>query len=118
VADGEVVADGTVWGSAEWYDARWRSVPAEVRQAMVAHLRANIGARGMEQIREAAAADPHRWIHTVGHHGTGTSVRNLLRRAFPDDVLPYAPYPEGKNYKNWDDYYVQALEAAAGARDV
>ncbi len=37
------------------------------------------------------------------HHGWGTGVRNLLRRAAPDNELPSG---------NWDDYYAQVIEHA------
>lgn len=58
-----------------------------------------------------------------GHHIFGTSIRNLLRngnfgyRGIRDEELPPAPYEDGSLQRNWDDFYVQAIEAAVGLRD-
>lgn len=57
-----------------------------------------------------------------GHHGFGTWIRNVLRQGVPgargirDEELPPAPYADGSQHRNWDDYYVQAIEAAVGLR--
>jgi hypothetical protein len=57
-----------------------------------------------------------------GHHGFGTYIRNRLRTGagvtagIPDEELPDAPYPDGSQQRTWDDYYVQAIEAALGLR--
>ena len=49
------------------------------------------------------------WFDTGhGHHGYGTFVRNLLRKAGIYD----SELPQG----NWDDYYVQAIENWLGIR--
>jgi hypothetical protein len=46
------------------------------------------------------------------HHGTGTEIRNMLRKAgFTDDKLP------DTSEQNWDDYYIPVLECAVGIRD-
>lgn len=52
----------------------------------------------------------HNWIHSedFGHFQWGMGCRNALRTAgFKDDQLPQ---------HNWDDYYVQVVEAAVGLR--
>lgn len=58
-----------------------------------------------------------------GHHGFGTQVRNALRShaGIRDEDLPPVlwthcnpPHEE----QNWDDYYIQAIEAAVGLREV
>jgi hypothetical protein len=104
------------WADRDWYDARWQSIPAETRERIVGHLRANLTGGQLEQIRELHSADPDRWAHPFHLLGF-MAVRNLLREIIRDDELPDAPYPGGETHRNWDDYYVQALEAAAGVRD-
>jgi hypothetical protein len=117
----EVVVD------AEWYDARWAAVPEELKEKIVAHLREKLDAGTFDFIRESITAyGRHEWIHKAGdrfslHFGWGMAIRNLLREVVKDSELPEAPYDwlviEGSDVppatKNWDDYYVQALEAAA-----
>lgn len=111
MSENQVVSDGTVWGSPEWYAARWADVPEVTKQRIVAHLRASIPADQLQQIgrRDAEGNLPAGW-----HFAGGMSVRNLLRQAVRDEELPLAPYPGGQSHRNWDDFYVQALEAAAG----
>ncbi len=68
------------------------------------------------------------WPATMSaHHGFGMQIRNLLRddefgAGIADDDLPEAPYEnwthEGVGPRNWDDYYIQAIEAAVGLREV
>lgn len=62
-----------------------------------------------------------------GHSFFGMQIRNLLRdpelgAGIKDDDLPEAPYEnwpyEGVGPRNWDDYYIQAIEAAVGLREV
>lgn len=70
---------------------------------------------------EGADLEEYGWPATwSGHHGLGTAVRNLLRNTagIKDDDLPLAPYEGGASYQNWDDFYVQAIEAAVGLREV
>ena len=112
---GEVVSDGTVFGSAEWYDNRWAALTAEQRELIVTFLRIELKPSMLDKTRELHAEDPEDWA-SVYHFTTGMGVRNLLRRVLPDNELPLAPYPNGTAHSNWDDYYVQALEAAAGVR--
>lgn len=87
-------------------------VPQEQRDAMNALL------------PEGSDIEECGWPATwSAHHGFGTGIRNLLRNeeygaGIKDDELPAAPYEDGETHKNWDDYYVAAIEAAAGLRDV
>lgn len=100
----------------------------------------------VEQIKRKHAEHGHAWIHyltdlsdeeieryrkvgmlgpdqtTWGEHmWWGMSVRNFLRSVeganIKDEDLPPAPYESGDTHQNWDDYYVQAIEAAVGLRD-
>jgi hypothetical protein len=96
--------------------------------------------------RKHAEHGPHVWVHHLidmsdeeqrvysgvgmatadqttlsGHHGWGTAIRNVLRdeelgAGIRDEDLPDAPYASGLTHRNWDDYYVQAVEAALGLR--
>lgn len=55
------------------------------------------------------------------HFGGGMYVRNLLREhGFTDDQLPPFDefYGEGTDVRNWDDYYIACVEAAAGVRPI
>jgi hypothetical protein len=62
------------------------------------------------------------WPLTMSaHHGWGTNIRNLLRDSengagISDNQLPPAPYENGHTHQNWDDMYVQVIEAAVGLR--
>jgi hypothetical protein len=106
------------WADRDWYDARWAAVPAELKERIVAHLRDQLAPEDLEWIRTQHSEDPDGWATKRGwHFFGGMGIRNLLREVVPDDQLPLAPYPDGDQHANWDDYYVQALEAAAGVRD-
>lgn len=74
----------------------------------VAHLKTILdnGTRGMIYIKWKD--DPIHWWASY-HHGWGTAIRNSLR----DHVCTDAELPSG----NWDDYYIQLVEIACGARD-
>lgn len=104
------------WADQAWYDARWAAVPEEMKRRVVAHLRDELGEEQLAAIREKHAANPEGWALPY-HMFAGMGVRNLLREVVRDGELPPAPYPGGEEQRNWDDYYVQALEAAAGVRD-
>jgi hypothetical protein len=62
----------------------------------------------MEETRELYKEDPVHWI-SLYHFTTGMAIRNLLR----DKVCRDSKLPSG----NWDDYYVQLVEIAAGCRE-
>jgi hypothetical protein len=98
----QIVSDGTEWGSDEWYENRWNSVPEELKNKIISHL---CKLDNLDEVKEASN-DP--LFHMFG----GMGVRNYLREIILDDELPFAPYPNGKQYQNWDDYYKQALDAS------
>jgi hypothetical protein len=61
----------------------------------------------LEETRKLYKEDPVHWISPY-HFTTGMAIRNLLReKVCRDDQLPSG---------NFDDYYVQLLEIAAGVR--
>lgn len=135
----EIVADGTEFGSDEWYEARWNSLSSEQQQKAIAVCKRIVSPKDFESIRRKQAEYGHQWIHHLidlsdedqkdfqemglsgekqttmsAHHIWGTNIRNQLRHGVcSDEDLPLAPYPDGESYSNWDDYYCQALEAAA-----
>lgn len=88
------------------------TLPVELRERAVEHLRAHMSAETAEQIRDLQAADPELWW-AVHHFGMGMNVRNLLREVIKDDELPPVEYDKFEEYRNWDDYYIPVLEEAA-----
>lgn len=98
----EKVSDGTIWGSDEWYENRWNSVPEDLKEKVILHLRK---LSNLDEIKNAAN-DP--LFHMFG----GMQLRNYLREVVKDNELPNAPYPNNEQTKNWDDYYKQALDAS------
>lgn len=78
----------------------------------------------MDALLPESQTEEYSWPATMSaHHGFGTSIRNLLRdeelgAGIKDDDLPKAPYENGESYQNWDDVYVQAIEAAVGLREI
>lgn len=97
-----VVADGTIWGSEEWYQARWDSLSDEQKEIILTHL------RRLETLPKFKEAMYDPWFH----FGPGMQIRNYLRQVMTDFHLPAAPYPFGEEASNWDDYYLKALEEA------
>lgn len=114
----------------ERFDLLWEQLPPRLRTTAVEYLRENVA--DLDVIRGWIEEDPENWyvrdqnvtmqaIPIEGpapaalylpmpfHFHGGMAVRNLLRKVIRDDELPSG---------NWDDYYVQALEAAAGKRVV
>lgn len=99
----EIVSDGTVWGSEEWYENRWNSLSDHQKSLIVEHL------RKIKNIKEVDEAIDEPFFHFSG----GMGVRNYLREIIKDDELPFAPYPNGQSYQNWDDFYQRAIKEAA-----
>lgn len=69
----------------------------------------------VEHDAEGKMRGPGRTIHYGWHMSGGMAVRNCLRKGgITDDMLPPfdAYYGPGTNVRNWDDYYVQAVEHA------
>jgi hypothetical protein len=123
----------------EFYDSVWAAVPDDLKAEGIAVLRREIKdpaffhavSEGIRQhgLREWDRHPPFAAEIEVGgetmtypwHFGGGMGIRNLLRQGgVTDDRLPDNAtdiyYGEGTNVKNLDDYYMQWLEAAVGAR--
>lgn len=123
------------------YTDAWESMPYELRQRATGVIFSLFGPRELEKIRAAVVEhglnvwtgeDPFTKVEYVEvpgcddkipcpiswHFTVGMSVRNELRKSIPDAELPPfdAYYGEGTDVRNWDDYYVQTIEAAAGCR--
>ena len=126
-----------------WPDLAWAKLTVEQRERAVEIIRRLTNFEEVAaKVRPAHAEHGHDFIHNppfaevidLGdgqqavwswHMSGGMGLRNYLRHeGFHDDELPwmeemYGPYPgEGDPVGNWDDFYVQALEAACGVRPI
>lgn len=90
-------------------DVAWAKVSPELRERMVDHLRK---LPNLQEVYE------HRNDGSF-HFTTGMNLRNYLRETITDRELPSFDeyYGEGTNVRNWDDYYMHALEVAVNADD-
>lgn len=114
------------------YAAAWEAVDPDVKRRAVAVLDGYMTAGDRHAIIEAYKEHgPCEWVghppFTVVRDGipisfhftAGMGVRNALRSSgLRDKLLPAfdAYYGAGTNVRNWDDYYVQAIEATCGLR--
>ena len=91
-------------------DKAWAELPREIRQKSVDALKAHFDPEATESIlRLYNDHGPDGWYaHARWHFTVGAKIRNFLRKNAADDMA----LPSG----NWDDYYVQAIEAAVGVR--
>lgn len=123
----------------DWPDVAWAKLTAEQQQRAADIIRS---VENFEEIapvvREAHAKHGRDFIHQEPfaeevmievdgqehemrwswHMSGGMALRNLLRdKGFRDDELPGLPeFYDGADISTWDDFYVQALEAAVGVR--
>lgn len=106
------------------HEAAWDRLPSAQRIQAVKRLQEIIPADVLQEIYEARE-DP--WFH----FSTGMAIRNVLRSDHGLDPRPKnAPirdaelpdladlYGDQGEARNWDDYYVQVLEACVGKRDL
>ena len=120
----------------EMYDAAWEAVDPKVRARAVEVLQKDMADDALAEVRKGVEEHgTHEWIHhepftstldldgqsmvVSFHHMQGMAIRNALRAGGVKDadLPPFdAYYGDGTDVRNWDDYYVQALEEAAGAR--
>lgn len=100
------------------HDERWRELPVEIKERAKQIILAYYEPSAIEQARNMHKADPVHWMAPY-HFNFGMGVRNLLRsgslgeKQTGIDGISDSELPS----KNWDDYYVAALEYAAGVRD-
>jgi hypothetical protein len=99
----------------EYFDSKYRELPVEVISKAVSTFKKvlekepELEKRMREVIQRRGSIF---WIDEfpMFHFGVGMFLRNKLREnGLTDEVLPD---------KNWDDYYIQVLEAALGFRDI
>ncbi len=93
----------------------WDRVDPEFKKKVEDFLRGYLK-EAAPSFREAIAKNPDGWYAGFWHFGQGMAIRNALRDAgFKDDMLPAVEYDVGgkmESMRNWDDYYVEAIEAA------
>lgn len=89
---------------------KWKALPEEWRNSVIEMLQKELEPEFLESVRQHYNNYGDEWWARDGwHFGQGMALRNLIRTSgFPDDLLPS---------HNWDDYYIQALEDAAGLID-
>jgi hypothetical protein len=66
----------------------------------------------MEETREMYVNDPVHWMSPY-HFSTGMAIRNLLRK----EVCLDNQLTTNEENQNWDNFYVQLMEVAAGCRE-
>ena len=94
-------------GLNEWLPVGWHFMQGmHVRNV----LRSDVALREMIPVRKVPLA----WFKTVVKIGVPE-----IPDAIKDAELPPLPeYYDGQTEGNWDDYYVQCIEAAAGLREI
>lgn len=111
----------------------WERLSPEHKKLAVARLQAFFGRNDYGFLAVIAdKIDQHglgEWLPLHFHFGRGMFIRNILRSniempdrvkcllCIPDAELPPTEY-DGHWDSNWDDYYIQVLEAAAGKRQL
>jgi hypothetical protein len=126
---------------AQWHDKQWKNLDPAVRQEAAIVLRKLPEWQTVADfVRSEYETHGDGWIHAKhGHFGWGMAIRNYLRTGqiiewkstsyyvgqppprAEDHVVTFdSGYPGIKDDRlptgNWDDYYTQALEFAAGIR--
>jgi hypothetical protein len=107
----------------DWAEIAWNKLTLDQRQRAVNILQAQMSSFFFDEIRERVEQyGLGNWLPAGWHHLQGMNIRNELRhRGFLDRHLPPLPEIYGRvsgTFGNWDDYYIQAIEAAAGARPI
>lgn len=126
------------------HEEAWRRLPVDIRQRAVGRLQYAYDPSFFDDVQRLAnEAGLGNWLPPFWHHGQGMHVRNILRSdvalremvpllkigsphfppAIKDSELPdladlYGPESFGQECRNWDDYYIQCVEAAAGLRAI
>lgn len=90
--------------------ANWQRLPSETREACVESLRTFIPADIRKSWKEHGIGHPEK----AGFHilGGGMQIRNRLRSVIKDAHLKPVDYGDGLMARNWDDYYMAAIEEA------
>jgi hypothetical protein len=121
----------------EFHEAAWAKLPFWQRRLAVERLKAGLSptsgfAPPTALADWSALISEHglgEWLPLYFHFSDGMAVRNILRsnhagppelRRLPvilDEELPGMDY-DGHEQHNWDDTYVQCIEAACGFREL
>ena len=95
----------------------WRRIPADKREACLAVIRAktppDMFAKWQEQHQRGMRVGSN---YTLFHLEAGMQVRNALRAVLTDADLPEVEYPDGEKHRNWDDFYMGALDDMVAAQ--
>lgn len=103
----------------KWSRKNWNKIPQLVRNDCLNELRAAVPTPVLQHW-----LNQHRAGQEIGsddeffHHSVGQTVRNVLRKQLTDEKLPpvVGPdggYPKGEKVRNWDDFYMGALQELA-----
>lgn len=91
--------------------ANWMRIPENTRRAVIDHVVTKVPVAMMNVWK-----DQHSRNIRIGsndllfHMFLGMSIRNACRTVLLDDDLPGVMYPDGIEYKNWDDFYSGMLQ--------
>lgn len=98
----------------EFYKQNWALVSKEGREACLAKLRKMTPPEMLEKWKEQLARGERIGSDSLEFHfGIGMQIRNTLRSVLVDDELPDVEYEDGSRHRNWDDFYMGALEELA-----
>lgn len=87
-----------------WSRDNWKRIPEAKREECINHLHGWIPYDQLSQWKENGfGSDFHMF-------GGGMQIRNRLRDILKDDDLPPVAYRGGAFFRNWDDYYMGALD--------
>lgn len=105
---------------ADWPEIAWNKLDTDLRVRAVNILRDYYAPQFFKEVRELVDTKGlGKWAPPGWHHGQGMHVRNTLRQGgIADSLLPTLPEVYGQAVSNWDDYYMQVVEAAAGLRPI
>lgn len=93
----------------KYLDEKYNEIPKNFLKKCVKFLQDEMPQETKDEIIQAHKEHGVNWIGG-SHHFFGMYVRNKLREnGFTDDYLPD---------QNWDDYYIQVLEASVGLREI
>ena len=93
----------------EYLDKKFNEIPKDFLKEVVEFLEKEFTDEAKEAIRTLHKENGEDWAIPF-HSDWGMGIRNALRQAdFVDRMLPD---------NNWDDYYIQVVEAAVGIRKV
>lgn len=90
----------------KWSRDNWNKVPELVRNDCIKELEATIPPHVISLWKTTD------YMLGFFHFGAGMQVRNTLRKQLTDEELPGVTYVDGdpRVVKNWDDYYIGAID--------